>query len=109
MVFRAAGGRVLAGIAANPALMVLAGSVHHLIVATAWGYLLSYGAMRLHGLMRTVACIVLIPVYMWVVSNFIPSFFQIGFGVTSTRADLFPVAAAISVALLGGAWVAKRD
>jgi hypothetical protein len=53
--------------------------------------------------------VLLVPLYVYLIPRVIPPAFRIGFAVTNRDSDLFPIAAALSIALLGGAWVAKRD
>lgn len=108
-VFRHAGINVLAAlgfVTAGPLAAVTAGLLHHLVVASGWGVLLSIVALTLQGLSRLVACVLLVPLYLYIVPRVIPPVFRIGHAVTSRDADLFPIAAALAVALLGGAWVA---
>ena len=109
--FRNAGIDILSrfGLTASVTGLVFVGTLHHLIVSWLWGMLFAAAASRLHSLSRLVACVLLVPIYVYVVPRLIPMLLRIGFGVTFRDADLFPIAAAIAVALLSGAWVAKRD
>ena len=111
LVFRLAGSNLLgaSGVAFNAFGALLAGTLHHLLLATAWGMLLSLLILRLQDVSRLVACVLLVPLYLYIVPRVIPPLLRIGHAVTSRDADLFPIAAAIAVALLGGAWVAKRN
>jgi hypothetical protein len=97
------------GLAANVAGRVIAGVLQHLLLSGAWGLLLAAVTLPLRLRMRIVACVLLVPLYMYAIPRFVPSSFRIGSAVTNRDTDLFPIAVAISIALLGGAWVAKRD
>lgn len=106
------GGRILVGGAVTdvaPVLSVFTGMGHHVLVATLWGTVLSVLTLQLRNFSRLVACVLLVPLYVYVVPRVVPPMLRVGYVVTSRDADLFPIAAAMSVALLCGAWVAKRD
>ena len=109
--FRVAGGNVLAnaGIAANLAGQLVVGVLHHAVLSGAWGLLFAALALRLRMGIRIVACMLLVPLYVYVIPRIVPASLRIGDAVTNRDTDLFSIAVAISIALLGGAWVAKRD
>jgi hypothetical protein len=109
--FRNAGTDLLAsfGLAASSIGQMFVGTLYHAVLAGAWGLLFAMVALRLRIAFRIVACVLLVPLYVYIIPRVIPPVFRIGYAVTYRDTDLFSIAAAISIALLGGAWVAKRD
>lgn len=106
-----AGGNVLAslGLAASVPGQLAIGALHHVALASAWGLLLAALALPLRTITRVVACVLLVPLYVYVIPRLAPSWIRIGDAVTNRDTDLFSIAVALSMALLGGAWVAKRE
>ena len=109
--FRNAGTDLLAnfGLTANIIGQVFIGVVHHVVLSGAWGLLFAALIMRLQTASRIVACVLLVPLYVYIIPRVISPSLRIGYAVTNRDTDLFSIAVALSVALLGGAWVAKRD
>jgi hypothetical protein len=109
-VFRQAGRNLLGVVGlsstATPLRATMVGYLHHLVVATLWGMLLALVILRLRGVSRVVALVLLVPLYTFLVPRVVPPLLRIGHAVTSDSASLFPIAATIAVALLGGVWVA---
>jgi hypothetical protein len=109
-VFRLVGRNILGlGEVNSDVQLIVTGLGHHLVVATLWGSLLAAVVLRLQGFSRLLVCVFLVPLYLVAIPRVVPPLLRVGHAVTSSAADMFPIAAAISVALLGGAWVAKRD
>ena len=90
---------------ATPLQASLVGYVHHLTIATLWGLALAPLVLRTRGALRALVCLLIVPLYTALAVYVLPAFFRIGHVVTSNVADVFPTAAALAVALLGGAWV----
>jgi hypothetical protein len=112
-VFRLAGRGLLESIGVPsltaPLTSVALGYLHHLIVATAWGVLLSLLVLPQRGLWRAVTAIVVTGVYLLLSLQLLPAVLRIGYGVTGTIPGAVPVGVAMATALLGGAWVAASE
>jgi hypothetical protein len=91
--------------AAAPLTSVALGYLHHLIVATAWGVLLSLLVLPLRGAIRWLAALGVALGYMVLAGYALPAPLRIGYAVTSNTAGAIPIGAALALALLGGIWL----
>lgn len=109
-LFRLAGRGLLERIgvasSAAPLTSVTLGYVHHLVVATGWGVLLSLLVLPFRGFTRVVAAVLAATAYAVIALYLLPSSLRIGYAVTSTIPGAVSIGAAVGVALLGGVWVA---
>jgi hypothetical protein len=111
-VFRLAGRSLLERLGASsaaPLTSVAIGYVHHLLVATLWGIVLSVVVLPLRGVTRILACVMAAALYAWISIDFVPSALRIGYSVTSNTPSAVPIGVSLAVALLGGVWVAASD
>jgi hypothetical protein len=108
-VFRLAGRGILErfGVvsAAAPLSSVALGYLHHLLVATLWGFLLSLLLLPLRGAIRYVAAVVAAVGYVLLAGRVLPPTLRIGYAVTSDIPSGVPIGAALALALLGGVWL----
>lgn len=108
-VFRLAGRGLLerSGVvsSAAPLTSVALGYLHHLLVATAWGVLLSLVVLPMRGVIRLLAAVVASLGYVVLAAYVLPAPLRIGYAVTSNVAGAVPIGAALAMALLGGVWL----
>jgi hypothetical protein len=108
-VFRLAGRGLLERVgvvsAAAPLTSVALGYLHHLLIATLWGFLLSLILLPLRGAIRFVAAGVAAVGYVVLAALFLPPALRIGYAVTSDVPSGVPIGAALALALLGGVWL----
>ncbi|MBU6366313.1 MAG: hypothetical protein KJT01_08890 [Gemmatimonadetes bacterium] len=111
-MFRLAGRTLLerAGVASGalPLTAVALGYVHHLLVASAWGTLLALCVVPWRGAWRIPAAIAAAAAYGWLAAGRLPVPLRIGLAVTEQPGAVVSIAASLAVALLGGAWLARR-
>jgi hypothetical protein len=112
-VFRLAGRGFLESIGVPsitaPLTSVALGYLHHLIIATVWGVVLSLLVLPQRGIWRVVTAIVVTGVYLLLSLQLLPALLRIGYGVTGTIPGAVPVGVAMASALIGGAWVAASE
>lgn len=112
-VFRLAGRGLLESIGVPsltaPLTSVALGYLHHLLVATTWGVLLSLLVLPQRGLWRAVTAAVVTGVYVLLSLQLLPALLRIGYGVTGTIPGVVPVGIAMVLALIGGGWVAAGE
>lgn len=112
-VFRLAGRGLLERLgivsAAAPLTSVALGYLHHLVVATAWGVLLSLVVLPLRGAVRLLAAVVAAVGYVVLAGYVLPPPLRIGYAVTSNVAGAVPIGAALALALLGGVWLQATE
>lgn len=108
-VFRLAGRGLLErfGVvsSAAPLSSVALGYLHHLVIATVWGVLLACVVLPFRGIGRLVVAGMVVLGYAAVTLSVVPAPFRIGYGVTGNLPGVFPIAAALALALLGGIWL----
>jgi hypothetical protein len=108
-VFRLAGRGLLErfGVvsAAAPLTSVALGYLHHLLVASLWGFVLSLLLLPLKGAIRYLGAGVLAMGYLVVASMVLPPALRIGHAVTSSIPSGVPIGAALALALMGGVWL----
>lgn len=108
-VFRLAGRGLLERIgvtsAAAPLTSVALGYVHHLLIATAWGVLLSLPVLALRGPIRWLAAAVAALGYVVIAGYLLPPALRIGYAVTSNIPGAVPIGAALALAMFGGVWL----
>ncbi len=109
-VFRLAGRGLLErfGVASSaaPLTSVALGYLHHLVIATLWGVVLSFVVLPFRGATRLLAAVLAAAAYALVALYLLPSTLRIGYAVTATVPGVVSIGAAVGVALLGGVWVA---
>lgn len=111
-VFRLAGRSLLERLGAAapaPLTSVAVGYVHHLLVATLWGVVLSVVVLPLRGVTRIIAAVVAAACYAWLSVDFVPAALRIGYSVTSNTPSAVPIGVSLAVALLGGVWLAAGE
>lgn len=112
-VFRLAGKGILesTGIVkvAAPLTSVGVGYVHHLFVATLWGFLLSLCFLPFGNRVRVAGSLAGAALYGWLSLGFVPAGLRIGYSVTSNAFSAVPIGVSLAVALLGSAWLAATD
>lgn len=108
-VFRLAGRGLLERVgvvsAAAPLTSVALGYLHHLLVATLWGFVLSLIVLALRGPIRYLAAGVGAMGYTVLAGLVLPPALRIGYAVTSGIPSGVPIGAALALALLGGVWL----
>lgn len=108
-VFRLAGRGLLerVGVAsqAAPLTSVALGYLHHLVVATVWGFLLAVLVMPLRGVLRLMVTVAVVLSYSVVSFSVLPAPLRIGYGVTGTTPGAVAIAVALAVALFSGIWL----
>ena len=108
-VFRLAGRALLerVGVASSavPLTSVGVGYLHHLAVASLWGFALSLLVLPLRGVTRVVAAIIAAVLYAWLSVTFVPAALRIGYSVTSSIPSAVAIGVSLAVALLGGVWL----
>ncbi len=112
-VFRLAGRGLLErfglALSAPPLTSVAIGYLHHLVVASLWGMMLSILVLPLRGLSRMVAAIAVSALYAWFSIDWVPGGLRIGYTVTSNLPSAVPIGVSLAVALLGSVWLAATD
>ncbi len=112
-VFRLAGRGLLerfgVALSAPPLTSVAVGYLHHLLVASLWGMMLSIIVLPLRGLSRLAAVLAVSALYAWVSIDWVPAGLRIGYTVTSNLPSAVPIGVSLAVALLGGVWLAATD
>ncbi len=112
-VFRLAGRGLLERLgvvsAAAPLTSVALGYLHHLVVATAWGVLLSLLVLPLRGPIRWFAALGAALGYVILAGYGLPAPLRIGYAVTSNTPGAVPIGAALAMALVGGVWLHTAD
>ncbi len=108
-VFRLAGRGLLEGLGvtslAAPLTSVAVGYLDHLIVASAWGFVLGVVVLPRRGLRRPLAAVLAAVAYTWLSVAGLPAGLRIGYAVTSSPVAAVPIGIALAVALLGGGWL----
>lgn len=94
---------------AAPLTSVALGYLHHLIVATAWGFLLAVLVQPFRGIWRVLVTGALVLGYVSMSLSVLPAPLRIGYGVTGNTPGAVPIAAALVVALLSGIWLDASD
>lgn len=94
---------------AAPLTSVALGYLHHLIVATAWGFLLAVLVQPFRGIWRVLVTAALVLGYVSMSLSVLPAPLRIGYGVTGNTPGAVPIAAALVVALLSGIWLDASD
>ncbi len=94
---------------AAPLTSVALGYLHHLIVATAWGFLLAALVQPFRGIWRVLVTGALVLGYVSMSLSVLPAPLRIGYGVTGNTPAAVPIAAALVVALLSGIWLDASD
>lgn len=111
-MFRLAGRALLerAGVASGalPLTAVALGYVHHLLVASAWGTVLALCVVPWRGRWAIPSALVVAAVYGWLANGRLPVPIRIGLAVTEQPGAVVSIAASLAVALVGGAWLARR-
>ncbi|MBL0938677.1 MAG: hypothetical protein IBJ03_07270 [Gemmatimonadaceae bacterium] len=90
---------------AAPLTSVALGYLHHLVIATAWGFLLGAIVMSLRGVWRILVTAAVVLGYASLSLSVLPAPLRIGYGVTGTTPGAVPIAAALAVALLSSIWL----
>jgi hypothetical protein len=112
-VFRLAGRGLLerfgAALSAPPLTSVAIGYLHHLVVASLWGMLLSIIVLPFRGLSRLLAAVAVAALYAWVSIDWVPAGLRIGYTVTSNLPSAVPIGVSLAVAMLGSVWLAATD
>ena len=112
-VFRLAGRGLLGrlGMASQtvPLTAVAVGYIHHLAVASLWGFCLSFVVWPLRGVTRIGAIVMAAVAYTWLSIEFIPAALRIGYSVTSSIPNAVSIGVSLAVALLGGVWLSARS
>jgi len=112
-VFRLAGRSLLerygVALAAPPLTSVAIGYLHHLVVASLWGMMLSILVLPLRGLARVVAAVAVSALYAWFSIDLVPAGLRIGYTVTSSLPSAVPIGVSLAVAMLGSVWLAASD
>ncbi|MEQ1691593.1 MAG: hypothetical protein ABMA00_09925 [Gemmatimonas sp.] len=112
-VFRLAGRGLLGRLGISSADVPLAslgiGYLHHLAIASAWGFGLSLLVVPLRGVTRIVATVTAAALYTWLSTGFVPAALRIGYSVTSSIPSAVSVGVSLALALLGGVWLSKTD
>ena len=96
---------------AAPLTSVAIGYLHHLLVATLWGFVLSLPLLPLRGVIRWLAAGVAAVGYVVFAGKVLPPTLKIGYAVTSSIPSGVSIGAALALALLGGIWLdaAQQD
>jgi len=112
-VFRLAGRGLLerVGIASSsvPLTAVGVGYLHHLLVASLWGFGLSLLVLPRRGVTRIVTAVTVAALYAWLSADFVPAALRIGYSVTSNVHGAVSIGISLAVALLGGIWLSTAD
>ena len=112
-VFRLAGRGLLErlGVASSavPLTAVGVGYLHHLIVASLWGFALSLLVLPLRGITRIGGAVIASALYAVLSIGFVPAALRIGYSVTSNRPSAVSIGVSLAFALLGGAWLSSGD
>ena len=112
-VFRLAGGGLLGRLGvvttAVPLTAVGVGYLHHLIVASLWGFGLSLVVLPFRGVTRIGVSVIVAAVYAWLSLGIVPAALRIGYSVTSNTPSAVSIGVSLAVALLGGAWLSSGD
>ena len=112
-VFRLAGRGLLerAGIASSaaPLTSVGIGYLHHLLIASAWGFALSLVVLPLRGAKRLVASVAAAAMYAWLSIGFVPAGLRSGYSVTSNLGSAVAIGVSLAFALLGGVWLSATE
>ncbi len=111
--FRLAGRALLEQIgvpsASAPLTSVALGYVHHLTIASIWGFLLALVVLPWRGAMCVLMAALAAGFYVLLITTIMPAPLRIGYTVTGTVGSAVPIAAAMFVALLAGAWLASGE
>jgi hypothetical protein len=112
-VFRLAGRGVLGrlGVASQavPLTAVAVGYLHHLAVASLWGFCLAFVVLPLRGVTRIGGAVIMAAIYTWLSMGIIPAALRIGYSVTSSIPSAVSIGVSLAVALLGGIWLSARS
>ena len=112
-VFRLAGRGLLEqfGISATaaPLASVGVGYLHHITIASAWGFVLAMLILPQRGVRRVVAALLAASLYALLSTRFVPAGLRIGYSVTGNTADAVAIGVSLGVALLGAIWLASTE
>ena len=112
-VFRLAGRGLLEqfGVTATaaPLTSVGVGYLHHIIVASAWGFVLALLILPQRGAARVVVALLAALLYSVVSARFVPAGLRIGYSVTGNTASAVAIGVSLGVALLGAIWLSSTE
>lgn len=110
-VFRLAGRGLLEqfGVSATaaPLTSVGVGYLHHIIIASAWGFVLALLILPQRGIGRVLFTLVAALLYVLLSARFVPAALRIGYSVTGNTASAVAIGVSLGVALLGAIWLSS--
>jgi hypothetical protein len=95
--------------ASAPLTSVTLGYLHHLVIATGWGIALGFLLLSLRGHWRYAGAPVVAALYALLALYVVTPVLRIGYSVTSSPPSVVSIAVVLTLALLGGAWLASSD
>ena len=94
---------------AAPLASVGVGYLHHIIIASAWGFALAMLILPQRGVTRVAVALLAASLYALLSTRFVPAGLRIGYSVTGNTASAVAIGVSLGVALLGAIWLASTE